>query len=115
MNINNQKGAALVEAAIILPILFLIIFGIFEYGSAMYTVNTLNHAAREGARKAAVTPNPINVDADVKKCIPFDTTGITITIDPASPASGEPVTVTVTLTTLDGKSLKGEATMRYEL
>ena len=124
MNSDNQKGAVLVEAAIILPILFLLVFGIFEFGRAMYITNTLNNAAREGARKAAVMTKPINVDAQVANCIPFDKTGITINTDPASPASGEPVTITVTLPfktftemfpMLDGKILRGVATMRYEL
>ncbi len=124
MNLNNQKGAALVEMAIILPILFLIVFGIFEFGRAMYITNTFNNAAREGARLAAVMPVPISIDAHVRNCIPFDQAGLTITTSTPTPASGDPVTVTVTqpfhtitglIPMLDGKILKGEATIRYEL
>lgn len=51
-----QKGQALVEAAIILPLLLLLIMGIFEFGRAMFLKNTLNNAARAGARTAVVTP-----------------------------------------------------------
>lgn len=126
MKPGNQKGAALVEMAIILPILLLIVFGIFEFGRAMFITNTLNNAAREGARRAAVSPAPINIDAFVISGIPFDKTGLVITTSTTTPAagSGVPVTVTVTLPfraltemipLLDGKILTGEATMRYEL
>lgn len=124
MNLNNQKGSVLVETAIILPILLLFVFGIFEYGRAMLIVNTLNNAAREGARRAAVSAAPINIDAFVTSGIPFDKTGLVITTSPTSPVagSGAPVKVTVTLPfrALTGivpvpDSLKGEATMRYEL
>jgi Flp pilus assembly protein TadG len=53
----NSEGQALVEMAIILPLLFLLVLGIFEFGRLMYTQNTLTHAARAGARTAVVTPN----------------------------------------------------------
>lgn len=54
---RNQKGQALVEFAIILPLLFLLIFGIFEFGRAMFIKNSLNNAARSAVRVAVVTPN----------------------------------------------------------
>jgi hypothetical protein len=53
---KNQKGQALVEAAIILPLLLLLIMGLFEFGRAMFLKNTLNNASRAGARTAVVTP-----------------------------------------------------------
>lgn len=53
---KNQKGQALVETAIIVPLLILLIMGLFEFGRAMFLKNTLNNAARAGARTAVVTP-----------------------------------------------------------
>lgn len=53
---RNQKGQALVEFAIILPLLFMLIFGIFEFGRAMFIKNSLNNAARSAVRVAVVTP-----------------------------------------------------------
>ncbi|MBU5612503.1 TadE family protein [Geomonas azotofigens] len=53
---KDQKGQALVEAAIILPLVLLLIMGLFEFGRAMFLKNTLNNAARAGARTAVVTP-----------------------------------------------------------
>ena len=126
MNFKNNKGAALVEMAIILPLLFLIVFGIFEFGRAMVITNSLTNAAREGARRAAVSPPPIDVEAFVRSAIPFDQTGLEVTADPESPTpgSGSPVKITVTLPFTpvtdfiialdDGITLRGEASMRYE-
>lgn len=56
----NPKGQTLVEMAILLPLLLLLVMGIFEFGRAMYIKNTLTHAARAGARAAVVTPNIID-------------------------------------------------------
>jgi Flp pilus assembly protein TadG len=53
----KSKGQALIEMAIVIPLLLLLVLGIFEFGRAMYIKNTLTHAARSGARTAAVTPN----------------------------------------------------------
>jgi len=58
---RNQKGQVLVETAIILPLLLLLIFGLIDFARAMYTKNSLNNAARSGARTAAVT-KPLNND-----------------------------------------------------
>lgn len=59
-SIMNSTGQALVEMAIVLPLLILLVMGIFEFGRAMYIKNTLTHAARAGARAAVVTPNIID-------------------------------------------------------
>lgn len=56
----NMKGQELIEIAIVLPLLMLLVMGIFEFGRAMYIKNTLTHSARAGARAAIVTPSIIN-------------------------------------------------------
>jgi hypothetical protein len=48
------RGQALVEFAIVAPIFFLLLFSIIEFGWYVYSVQTLNEAAREGARYAIV-------------------------------------------------------------
>jgi Flp pilus assembly protein TadG len=59
---RSQKGAALVEAAITIPIILLISVGIFEFGRAYQTWQVLTNAAREGARLAVINGS---TDADV--------------------------------------------------
>ncbi len=53
---RSQRGAALVEAAMVIPIVLLISAGIFEFGRAYQTWQVLTNAAREGTR-VAVLPN----------------------------------------------------------
>lgn len=45
----------MIETAFVIGLLVLLIFGMTEFGRAMYTKNTLNNAARAGARAAVVT------------------------------------------------------------
>jgi len=52
---TSERGTAIVESAIILPVFFLLLFGVFEAGRFMNTQQVLTDAAREGAR-LAVTP-----------------------------------------------------------
>jgi hypothetical protein len=51
---RNEKGAALIEAAVTVPIILLISVGIFEFGRAYQTQQVLVNAAREGARLAVI-------------------------------------------------------------
>ncbi|MEX0864662.1 MAG: TadE family protein [Acidimicrobiia bacterium] len=48
-----ERGAALIEAALVLPILLLLTFGIWTTARAWQVNNTLQHAAREAARFGA--------------------------------------------------------------
>ena len=48
--INNQNGAALVEFAIVLPLLLTLIFGMIEFSIMLYDKAMLTNATREGAR-----------------------------------------------------------------
>jgi Flp pilus assembly protein TadG len=59
---RGERGAALLEAAITVPIILLISVGIFEFGRAYQTWQVLTNAAREGARVAIL---PGSTDADV--------------------------------------------------
>jgi len=51
---QRRSGAALVEAAIVLPVFLLFLFGIFEYSRFIMVRNLADHAVREGAREAVV-------------------------------------------------------------
>lgn len=51
---RSEKGQAMVEFALTLPILVLILCGIIDFGWLYYNQITLNNAAREGARYAVI-------------------------------------------------------------
>ena len=60
---RGEKGAALIEAAVTVPVILLISVGIFEFGRAYQTQQVLTNAAREGARVAVIEGTS---DADVR-------------------------------------------------
>jgi Flp pilus assembly protein TadG len=49
-----EQGSAVVEFALVLPILLLIVFGIINFGVLLYNQSVITNAAREGARWAAI-------------------------------------------------------------
>lgn len=51
---NRQEGVAAIEFALILPVLFLIIFGIIEFGLLLFNKQVITNASREGARYGIV-------------------------------------------------------------
>jgi Flp pilus assembly protein TadG len=62
---KSERGAALLEAAITIPMLLLVAVGIFEFGRAYQTWQVLTNAAREGAR-IAVLPDPTTGTAEAR-------------------------------------------------
>jgi len=55
---RNERGAALVEFALIAPFLFLVLFGIVDFGRALNYYNQVTQLAGQGARAAVVNRNP---------------------------------------------------------
>jgi Flp pilus assembly protein TadG len=53
---ENDRGAALVEFALLLPILALLLFGTITGGLTLSRQNSVKNAAREGARFGAINP-----------------------------------------------------------
>jgi Flp pilus assembly protein TadG len=51
----DTRGTELMEAAVVLPLLFMVLMAVFWFGQAFRIYGTITHAAREGAR-AAVAP-----------------------------------------------------------
>ncbi len=91
---KSEKGAALVEFAIVAPLLLLLVFGIIEFGRAYNAQNTLTHAAREGAREYAITQDPVAGEAAaINAATSLDPTLITATLSACDP--GQPATVTL--------------------
>ena len=47
---RSERGAALVEAALVLPILFVLVFALFDFGQWEFQGSQATAAARDGAR-----------------------------------------------------------------
>lgn len=102
---REQKGALVVEFGLIVPILFLLVFGIVDFGRAYFTMNNLAAAVREGARYGAVLEKPEVApwpDSIKQRAVDFSYTfggaklgapNVTVAVDP-----GNTVTVTARYT-----------------
>lgn len=51
---TKRRGAALVEFAIVVPLLMLLLLGIMEFGMILHDYLSISQGAREGVREAAV-------------------------------------------------------------
>ena len=118
--LRSERGTAVVEFALVAPILFMLVFGILDFGRALNYYNDITQLAGQGARAAAVDRNPdgtaiaassgtvdnadcggktYSIQCQLKNYYPTDTelkNGVHICIPSAPTASGQPVTVHVT-------------------
>ena len=62
---REARGQSLVEFALILPIIVLLLVGVFDLGRVVFTNNSLSDGARHGARHAAVDPRSADYCARV--------------------------------------------------
>lgn len=53
---RDDRAASMIEFAIVAPLLFLLVFGIIDFGRVFFLYNNLTNAARDGARYGAVLP-----------------------------------------------------------
>ena len=56
--LRNQAGAAAIEFALAVPVLVVMIYGIFQIGVAFQASAGMQHALGEGARLATICKNP---------------------------------------------------------
>src|SRR5262249_7943254 len=90
----DLDGAALVEFTILMPVLFLILFGIVEFGAMIWMQNNMIGAAREGARTASVRGGTMT-DAYNRACNCLAGTGQTFTISASNTCNASVGEVTV--------------------
>jgi len=84
---RDDRGAVMVEFAIVLPVLLLILLGIIEFGRAYNAQVSIQAAAREGARELALRHGTADVASATRDAAP------SVTIDTVAqtpcPASGD--------------------------
>jgi Flp pilus assembly protein TadG len=54
---NGHHGQSMIEFALILPLMVLVVVGIFELGRAFFAYIAISNAAREGVRMYTFTPD----------------------------------------------------------
>ncbi|MEN3122286.1 TadE/TadG family type IV pilus assembly protein [Janibacter sp. LM] len=93
----RQRGAAAVELAIVLPLLFLVMAGIIDFGRYFLTEIQLTNAVREGARVAVIGEDIDDIRTRVLTAAPAvpGLTAGTVTVA-ACAGAGSNATVTAT-------------------
>lgn len=96
--LKNKKGQAMVEMAIVIPILLMILMGIFEFGRIFNTYLILTNASREGARSAAVGHSDTEIIQKINNAVVYlDSSNLTTTITPSKNSRKRGTEATVNL------------------
>ena len=66
---SAERGQAMVEFALVLPILLIVLFGIFDFGRAINYWIDATHLANETARYAAVGSKPTTCSGSLVSCM----------------------------------------------
>lgn len=125
--LKSERGQAMVEFALVLPVLLTLLCGIIDFGWIYYNQITLNNAAREGARYAVIHYDPADDwRASAESRMMADMVGVknavAIVSDPveqqitASVTADAPILTGFTSTIIGKRSvdLHAECTMRLE-
>ncbi|MHB8588224.1 MAG: TadE/TadG family type IV pilus assembly protein [Candidatus Dormibacteraceae bacterium] len=76
---RSQRSQALIEFALVSPVLLLLLFGIVDIGRAVFYYDTVNHAVREGARTAIRASDHLPTNADVLATVTNQMIGVPVT------------------------------------
>src|SRR5579884_3599591 len=66
---NGQQGAALLEFALVAPILLLLVFGAIEYGMFFKDYLTVSNTTRTGARVASAAGSDADADYQIIQAV----------------------------------------------
>jgi Flp pilus assembly protein TadG len=87
--LKSQRGAELIEMALILPLLLLVLVGIVDFGFLFQRYEVLTNAAREGARMAVLANSGYTLtDVRTRVCSYLTAGGVPTT----TPCTGAPGT-----------------------
>ncbi|MEX0716173.1 MAG: TadE/TadG family type IV pilus assembly protein [Planctomycetaceae bacterium] len=96
-NHGRRRGAALVEMALVLPIFFMVVLGVIEFGRAMMVAQLVTNSAREGARLGVLDGSS---NGEVNTFI-TDFLGSSLNVSPGD------VTIDITVTPAPGNTTSG--------
>ena len=101
---RDENGQTMVEFAMILPVLLVVLLGIFQFGVTFKDYIALTDAVRAGARTAAVSRTSATPVADT-----------TARVKSATDLSGSKVSVVVTSTWIHGDDVVVTAKYPYSI
>jgi len=100
---HGEQGQAIIEMALTLPLLLLVVLGMFDFGLLFQRFEVVTNAAREGARLAVLTSQYSTANAQQRALDYLASGGLSGTCN-AGTAGSVCVTVTPGTTTITGTS-----------
>ena len=94
---KGEKGQALVEFALLVPIFLVLLFAIIDFGMGFYSWISVTNGAREGARLGVVMGTEQQIKDQVYQAVslPNEGTKMTVTVTGAQGQPGQSVVVKV--------------------
>lgn len=89
---RDEKGQALVEFALLVPIFLILLFAIVDFGMGFHSWITITNSAREGARLGAVSASTDDIRDRVYDTATLinEDTNMTVTVTNAADDGGDP-------------------------
>ena len=100
----DERGQALVEFALILPIFVLLLVGIFDFGRAIYAYNTISNAAREAVRVGIVDQSCNMIGTEAQNRAGLDIAWAPTVAAPCGPAGSD---IVISFLNSDGTTPSG--------
>lgn len=72
----DDRGGVAVEAGLLLPVLFLLVFGMIEFGLWIKDSNAATHAVRAGVRAASALPRTALIGPTTAQAVAIDGTAL---------------------------------------
>lgn len=93
---NKQTGVALVEFALVLPLLLILTFIVTEYGRALYQYNTLTKSVRDATRYLSTQQPWTSADAGTTTNIAVKTRARNLVVYGNPAGTGSPLVIGLT-------------------
>jgi Flp pilus assembly protein TadG len=90
---NRRRASAVLEAAVVLPLVILFLLGILEYGRYVMTLQVLTNAAREGVHYALSHTEPVTIQGETYGNLNSDVTDVVENFSAGQKLTGQSVQV----------------------
>ena len=115
---GEDRGQATIEFALVLPLVVLLVAGLLQVGLMLTTQLTLEHAARAGARAAAVAPDRAAAEASsaARRSAGDRAISVSTVVGPklVTVEVSAPLPALSWLPGIDGRRLRADVVMRRE-
>ena len=111
---ERQKGQALIEFALVLPVLLVILLGIVEFGLILYNQHVITNASREGARYGIVVHAPRRTVGEIEVVVDAYCGENLVTFGAGSPITNVEPESGSTSGSLFGEDLTVEVAFHYD-